>query len=203
MTEHSEELDSAADPEAEPDSAEITAPADLSENAHQIVTALLGHQQDLVVELRSVYDRLEHVREVDYVQLESRVAEAEHLVSGGEDVAARVERLTERVDDLTAAANDQSAHASRLNQQLSEAREAFSAQLAERDARIAAQNARITELQSALSATADSADAAHQKLQVLAEETESRLLHRVSERVTPAARQARSTLRNFFRRVRR
>ena len=203
MTEHSEELDSAADPEAEPDSAEITAPADLSENAHQIVTALLGHQQDLVVELRSVYDRLEQVREVDYVQLESRVAEAEHLVSGGEDVAARVERLTERVDDLTAAANDQSAHASRLNQQLSEAREAFSAQLAERDARIAAQNARIAELQSALSAAADSADAAHQKLQVLAEETESRLLHRVSERVTPAARQARSTLRNFFRRLRR
>lgn len=182
---------------------EIAASADLGENAHQVVTALLGHQQDLVAELRSVYERLEQVREVDYARLENRVADAEHVVSGGGDVSALVERLTERVDDLTAAANDQSAHTSRLTQQLSEAKESLSAQLADRDARIAAQNARIAELESAITAAAESAEASHQKLQVLAEETESSLIHRVSERVSPAAQQARNALNNIARRLRR
>lgn len=76
-------------------------------------------------------------------------------------------------------------------------------QLAERDARISAQNARIAELETTVTAAADSAETAHQKLQVLAEETESSLIHRVSERVSPAARQARTALNSIARRLRR
>ena len=197
MTEHTDPTEPAED------SAEITAPEDLGENAHQVVTALLGHQQDLVAELRSVYERLEQVREVDYARLQARVEDAEHVVSGGEDIAAQVERLAERVDELTAVVTEQAERQVRAGKDLGEGQERNSTQLAERDARISAQNARIAELETAVTDAADSAESAHHKLQVLAEETESSLVHRVSERVSPAARQARSALSNIARRLRR
>lgn len=185
------------------ESEEIDASPDLGENAHQVVTALLGHQQDLIAELRSVYERLEEVREVDYAKLESRVAEAETAVSGGQDVDSRLEGLTERVEHLTAAINEQFEQHDQLTAQLNQVSQAAAAQLAERDARISAQNTRIGELEAAVTASAEAAEAAHEKLDVLAEETQSRLLHRVSERVSPAAQQARSALNNIARRIRR
>lgn len=197
MTEHTDPTEPAQD------TTQIAPSADLGENAHQVVTALLGHQQDLVAELRSVYERLEQVREVDYAHLQARVEDAEHVVSGGEDIAAQVQRLTERVDELTAVAVEQAERQVRAGEELGEGQERSSTQLAERDARISAQNARIAELENAITAAADSAESAHHKLQVLAEETESSLIHRVSERVSPAARQAKSTLTSITRRLRR
>ena len=78
---------SADDPEPQ-EPQEIAASEDLGENAHQVVTALLGHQQDLVAELRGVYQRLEQVREVDYARLENRVIDTESIVSGSEDITS-------------------------------------------------------------------------------------------------------------------
>lgn len=205
MTEHTDPAESAEKPpdETVEESTEISASEDIGQNAHQVVTALLGHQQDLVAELRSVYERLEQVREVDYARLQSRVEDAEHVVSGGEDFAAQVERLTERVDELFAVVAEQAQHQVRTGEELGQGQERSSMQLAERDARISAQNARIAELETTVTAAADSAETAHQKLQVLAKETESSLIHRVSERVSPAARQARTALNSIARRLRR
>lgn len=197
MTEHTDPT------ETTEDSPQITASDDLGENAHQVVTALLGHQQDLIAELHSVYERLEQVREVDYARLQARVEDAEHVVSGGEDIAAQVERLTERVDELFAVVAEQAERQVRAGEELGEGQERSSTQLAERDARISAQNARIAELETAVTAASDSAESAHHKLQVLAEETESSLIHRVSERVSPAARHARTALSSIARRLRR
>ena len=90
-----------------------------------------------------------------------------------------------------------------LEQRLRESTESWGSQLAERDARISAQNARIDQLELAVAAAVDSADSAHEKLEVLAKETESSLIHRVGERVSPAAQQARHTLNSLRRRFRR
>lgn len=181
---------------------EIAPSSDLGDNAQQVVSALLGHQQDLVAELHSVYQRLEQVREVDYAALESRVQHAEAVVASAPS-ASDLEQLLSMLEEVSASLKDREAAEDRLGSQLRETAEKLSAQLAERDARIAAQNARIEQLESAITAAAESADAAHDKLQVLAEETGSSLIHRVSERVSPAAQQARRALSNVTRRIRR
>lgn len=200
-------FDAEAAPDAEADeqddAAEIIASEDLGQNAHEVVTALLGHQQDLVVELRGVYERLEQVREIDYVRLEERLAAAESAAYPREQTTRRLDQLSEQVQNLSAATETQAERIAELRGSDQQAHEGLTAQLAERDARISAQNARIAELESAVHAAAESADSAHEKLQVLAEETQSSLINRVSERLSPAAQQAKRALGNIARRLRR
>ncbi|WP_300343085.1 hypothetical protein [Nesterenkonia sp.] len=178
-------------------------PTDLGENAHEVVTALLGHQKDLVAELRSAYERLEQVREVEQAELESRIVQLESRASETDQLHAQLQELSSRTAALEAALAEQSRTPEQLKAEICQVKESAAAQLAERDARIAAQNARIEELENAISAAAASAESAHEKLQVLAEETESSLLHRVSERVSPAAAQARNALGTLAKRLRR
>jgi chromosome segregation ATPase len=181
---------------------EILPPSDLGDNAHQVVTALLGHQQDLVAELRSVYEQLEQVRQVEYAALESRVQDAEATVSAAPSSSELQELLT-LLESVSSSLKEQEDRQSGFEQALREAESAYATQLAERDARIAAQNARIDQLEIAITAAAESGDSAHEKLDVLAKETESSLLHRMGERVSPAAQQARNalnTIRGRFRR---
>lgn len=198
----------AADPtqEQEPDDAgieeEILPPEDIGTNAQQVVSALLGHQRDLVAELHSVYERLEQVRAVDYSALESRVTEAEATVSAAPS-AAELHELLGLLEDVSSSLQDQQAKQAELEQSLKEAAESLAMQLAERDARIAAQNARIEQLESAIIAAAESADSAHEKFEALAKEVESSLIHRVGERVSPAAQQARNALHSLRSRFRR
>ncbi|WP_150459960.1 hypothetical protein [Nesterenkonia ebinurensis] len=195
-----------ADPEFEDllDEADqqIEPPSDIGENAQQVVTALLGHQQDLVAELRSVYERLEQVREVDYAALEDRVNQAEAVVEAAPSTA-ELEELVGLLEGVSGSLQEHESKQAELEQNLRETAEHQAAQLAERDARIAAQNARIEELEAAITAAAESAESAHEKLQVLAKETNSSLIHRVGERVSPAAQQAKSALSNIRNRFRR
>lgn len=182
-------------------------PEDLGENAHHVVTALLGHQQDLVYELRSVYDRLEQVRTVDHAALEQRLAEAESVIARNaehtSDAEQQIHALSQQVDQLATTVAEHSQTTQAVTEQLREATDRYSAQLAERDARISAQNAKIDELEAAVTAAVESSTEAHQKVQVLAEETGSSLTHRISERVSPAAQQAKSALGNIAKRLRR
>lgn len=180
----------------------ILPPSDLGDNAHQVVTALLGHQQDLVAELRSVYDQLEQVRQVEYAALESRVQDAEATVSAAPS-SGELQELLNLLENISSSLKEQEEKQSDFDLALREAGESYAAQLAERDARIAAQNARVDQLEMAISAAVESAESAHEKLGVLAKETESSLIHRVGERVSPAAQQARNalnTIRSRFRR---
>ncbi len=195
-----------ADPEFEDlldeEDQQIDPPTDIGENAQQVVTALLGHQQDLVAELRSVYERLEQVREVDYAALEGRVKQAESVVEAAPS-AAELQELIGLLEGMSGTLKEHENKQAELEQQLRDAREHHATQLAERDARIAAQNARIEELEAGITAAAESAESAHDKLQVLAQETNSSLIHRMGERVSPAAQQARNALSNIRRRFRR
>lgn len=179
---------------------DTTEVSELGTNAQQVISALLGHQQDLVAELRSVYERLDHVRAVEYAQLEDRVNQVESQASGD---GGTLTQMAAQVQELTEAVQKQSDHTIQLAGRLEQNTERHAAQLAERDARIGAQNARIDELELAITAAAESSNSAHEKLQVLAEETQSSLIHRVSERVSPAAQQARSAVGNIARRLRR
>lgn len=188
--------------EAETEDEEEILPAeDIGTNAQQVVSALLGHQRDLVAELRSVYERLEQVREVDHSALEARIAAAEQQVSAAPS-SSELQELLGLLEGISATLEDQQAKQTDLEQSLKEAGESHAAQLAERDARIAAQNARIEQVESALVAAAESADSAHQKFEELAQEVQSSLIHRVGERVSPAAQQARNALSNIRRRFR-
>ncbi|NDK30726.1 hypothetical protein [Nesterenkonia haasae] len=180
----------------------ILPPSDLGDNAHQVVTALLGHQQDLVMELRSVYDQLEQVRQVEYAALEARVQDAEATVSAAPS-SGELQELLDLLENISSSLRDQEEKQSNFDQALRDAGDSYAAQLAERDARIAAQNARIDQLEIAIAAAAESADSAHEQLGVLAKETESSLLHRVGERVSPAAQQARNALNSIRGRFRR
>ncbi|WP_258933322.1 hypothetical protein [Nesterenkonia pannonica] len=56
--------------------ADATPPEDLGKNAHDVVVSLIAHQRDLIIELRSVYDRLDEVRSVEFRDLEERVRSA-------------------------------------------------------------------------------------------------------------------------------
>lgn len=181
---------------------EIVAPTDIGTNAQQVVTALLGHQQDLVAELRSVYNRLEEVREVDYAALQERVTAAESTVAAT-PTTAELEQLVNLLEEISGSLKDQETKQAELEAQLKEATEQRAAQLAERDARISAQNARIEELESAITAAAESADSAHERLEALAQETGSSVIHRVQDRVSPAAQQAKNALNNIRRRFKR
>lgn len=198
----SQPADEPAEGPADDTTEEILAPSDIGDNAHQVVTALLGHQQDLVAELRSVYEQLEHVRQVEYTALESRVQEAEATVAAAPS-SSELTELLNVLDNVSASLQEQEQRQSGFDEALREAQNSFAVQLAERDAQLAAQQARIDQLEGAITAAAESADSAHEKLEVLAKETESSLIHRVSERVSPAAQQARHalhTIRGRFRR---
>lgn len=181
---------------------EILPPEDIGTNAQQVVSALLGHQRDLVAELHSVYQRLEEVRTVDYAALESRVTEAEAVVSAAA-TGSELQELLDLLDSVSSSLQEQQAKQTDAEQSLKDSAESHAAQLAERDARIAAQNARIEQLESAIVAAAESADSAHEKFESLAHEIESSLIHRVGERVSPAAQQARNALHNIRSRFRR
>lgn len=182
--------------------AEILPPEDIGSNAQEVVSALLGHQRDLVAELHSVYERLEQVREVDYAALQTRVSTAEETVAAA-PTSAELHELLGILDSISSTLQDEQAKQAELEQSLKQAEESQHAQLAERDARISAQNARIEQLESAIIAAAESADSAHEKLETMAHEVQSSLIHRVGERVSPAAQQARNALsiiRSRFRR---
>ncbi|WP_156837291.1 hypothetical protein [Nesterenkonia alba] len=155
----------------DPDSPAVS--PDLGENAHQVVQALLGQQKDLVVELRSVYDRLDEVRAVEIKQLETRVDEA---LSEMTEVPQRLETLQQRLETLEAAVREQEQLA---EQQQREHSEAVSGQLAERDARIGALVARIDQLEDKLGQVAEATDSAHTKLDIIAEETNSSVLRTI------------------------
>lgn len=185
---------------AESEPAEIEAPEDLGENAHQVVLALLRHQRDLVLELQEVYSRLEQVREVEYAQLRTEVDEALHSVA---DVPERLTQLQGRTDALAASVEELTALSTDQNARISASTEDQRVQLAERDARIAALTARLDELDKSAQQTASSVQEAHELLEVLAQETDSSLLHRVTERVSPAAQQAKTTFSKVARRLRR
>ena len=185
---------------AESEPAEIAAPEDLGENAHQVVLALLRHQRDLVLELQEVYSRLEQVREVEYAQLRTEVDEALHSVA---DLPERLTQLQGRTDALTASVAEHSALSADQNARISASTADQRVQLAERDARIAALTARLDELEKSAHQTARFAEEAHELLEVLAQETGSSLLHRVTERVSPAAQQAKTTFSKVARRLRR
>lgn len=204
------EPEAAAEPEgsdledSEPEDAEteILPPEDIGSNAQEVVTALLGHQRDLVTELHSVYERLEQVREVDYAALQARVTSAEQTVAAA-PTSAELQELLGILDSVSASMQEEQAKQTELEQTLKRVEEAQQAQLAERDARISAQNARIEQLESAIVAAAESADSAHEKVETVAREVQSSLIHRVGERVSPAAQQARNalnTIRSRFRR---
>ncbi|MCT1606096.1 hypothetical protein M3B43_01910 [Nesterenkonia massiliensis] len=185
---------------AENEPEEIAAPEDLGENAHQVVLALLRHQRDLVLELQEVYSRLEQVREVEYAQLRTEVDEALQSVA---DLPERLTLLQERTDALTASVEEHSALSADQNARISASTADQRVQLAERDARIAALTARLDELEKSAQQTASSVQEAHELLEVLAQETDSSLLHRVTERVSPAAQQAKTTFSKVARRLRR
>ncbi|GAB3843686.1 hypothetical protein [Nesterenkonia populi] len=163
---------------------EEAAPEDLGENAHDVVVSLLHHQQDLMVELRTAYDRLDEVREVEFRQLETRVQSAvgelrevpgrlAAMRSDLESTAHRVDEhgnlCSEKVEELSASAADLRARLETRERQVDEL------------ASIAAQ------LQSRLEEVAAESAEAHRRLEVLAQETNSSLLSTLPGRARTAA----------------
>ncbi|MDS2172427.1 MULTISPECIES: hypothetical protein [unclassified Nesterenkonia] len=62
-------------------SAEAATEQPLSEDARDVIVALLGQQEALLAELRWAYDQLERTQEADIAELRSRVAKLEHRVA--------------------------------------------------------------------------------------------------------------------------
>lgn len=183
--------------------ADLQPPADLGDNAHQVVTALLGHQEDLMQELRSIYDRLEQVRTVEYRQLHQRVEAAESTVTHYTDQSEALSSLRPQVDSLVENAAGFHERLHGVEQQLAElAGDQRRTETGLRET-IDAQQTQIQELTSALKDLQESQTETQRAVELVAEETGTRLIDRVSERVGPAAHQARQRVGQLARRLKR
>lgn len=166
---------------------------DLGENAHDVVVSLLNHQQDLIVELRTVYDRLDEVREVEFRQLESRVESTigelqeapSQLAALRGDLESTAQRVQELGDLGHAKAQESAAAVSELQERL-----------ASREAQIDELSRTVERLSARLDETAAEAAEAHRRLEVIAQETNSSLLSALPGR-------AKSSLEKVSRRFRR